>query len=106
MGTSQNLASDLYAVQDFIKQNPHQDWETVQESRPDYNPTTQWVSTKTPNPGWKSGDGANSDEWERKKMLHVDPKGRDRTSRIFLRLESLDLRPLCFGKQYDDCIGN
>lgn len=78
MDSTSNAASDLRAIQDLIKQNPHQDWENVQESRPDYNPTVQWSATKTPNPGWKIGDGANNDEWKKKNMLHVDPKARDR----------------------------
>lgn len=78
MGSIANPASSLRAIQDIIKENPHQDWDAVQASRPDYDPSSPWTSTKTPNPEWKAGDGASDTEWKRKTMLHVDPKGRDR----------------------------
>ena len=50
-----------------IKRNPHPDFKGVEASRPDWDAGRRFGYTKTPNPDWTWGDGANS--------LHAEGSG-------------------------------
>ncbi|RDW82924.1 flavo protein-like protein oxygenase [Coleophoma crateriformis] len=63
----------------LIKRNPHADFAAVQASRPDFAPNQVWTWSKTPNPAWEIGDGANPGaEWRGKEMVHIDPNAEGR----------------------------
>lgn len=53
-----------------VKRNPHPDFKKVEASRPDWDSSREWEFTKTKNPSWQLGDGAN-DGGECLKKNHV-----------------------------------
>jgi hypothetical protein len=70
-------APDKEAV---IKRNPHGNWDEVEASRPDYEPSSAWTVSKTPKPSWKAGDGATSEEWKKHKRIAIRPYEGGRTT--------------------------
>ena len=58
-----------------VKRNPHPDFKEVENSRPDWNQSDwNWTWTKTINPDWKFGDGANDGgECLKKEHVEIDP---------------------------------
>ncbi|KAI1340158.1 hypothetical protein F5Y15DRAFT_423180 [Xylariaceae sp. FL0016] len=79
-----------------IKRNPHADFAAVEASRPDFDHTKEWKFSKTPNPGWKVGDGASNDEWKKHKFVSIDPyeEGRDLVLNYKLMISATVPRPI------------
>ncbi|OJJ34895.1 hypothetical protein ASPWEDRAFT_51134 [Aspergillus wentii DTO 134E9] len=76
---------------------PHGDFEKIQASRPDFNQETQVTFTKSPNPQWKQGDGANDNgESLKKNHVEIDPyeEGRPSTSNYKLLISGIVPRPI------------
>jgi len=71
---------EAYDKEALVNRNPHANFAEVEASRPDYDPTSFWVPTKTPKPSWEPGDGASMNGWEGKSMVPIDPHGPDRTT--------------------------
>jgi hypothetical protein len=65
----------------LIKRNPHRDFPAVEASRPDYDHAASWSASKTPNPKWGPGDGANGPKtnWDGP-LVHIDPQEPGRTT--------------------------
>lgn len=81
--TAQIEAPDKEA---FVNRNPHRDFATVEASRPDYDPTSSWRPSKTPNPTWKFGDGANNNDWQSHDVLDIDPEDPTRSTNLNYKL--------------------
>jgi flavin reductase (DIM6/NTAB) family NADH-FMN oxidoreductase RutF len=58
----------------------------VEASREDYDPTASWRVSKTPNPRWKYGDGANTDEWTKHHSVDINPEDANRPSNLNYKL--------------------
>ncbi len=57
-----------------VKRNPHGNFKEVEGGRPDWHSDRQWEYSKTKNPDWKPGQGANDGgEWKKHKHVDIDP---------------------------------
>lgn len=70
----------------LVNRNPHGDFSAVQASRPDYDSSCQWKLTKTPNPTWTYGNGANNDAWRQQSSIEIDPDEPTRSSNLNYKL--------------------
>ncbi|KAI0473055.1 hypothetical protein GGR56DRAFT_652997 [Xylariaceae sp. FL0804] len=81
----------------LIQRNPHRDFAAVEAGRPDFDHSGRWTFSKTPNPGWKPGDGASSgDEWKRHRSVAIDPyeEGRPAVKNYKLMISATVPRPI------------
>ncbi|KAI0147265.1 hypothetical protein GGR57DRAFT_494008 [Xylariaceae sp. FL1272] len=83
-----------------IQRNPHGDFKSVEKSRPDWNASSSFRFTKTVNPSWKPGDGANQLNSGSASAPHVqiDPYEEGRPARLNYKLliSSIVPRPIGF----------
>lgn len=85
IGINQNKAAAMSAPleapdkESLINRNPHRDFAAVEASRVPYDHTASWTATKTPNPKWAPGDGANNSDWK-EEIVHIDPREPGRTT--------------------------
>jgi flavin reductase (DIM6/NTAB) family NADH-FMN oxidoreductase RutF len=89
----------MYDSEKTVKRNPHPDFKKVEASRPDWDSTTEWHYTKTKNPSWKAGDGANDNgESLKKNHVEIDPyaEGRPATFNYKLMISAIIPRPVGF----------
>lgn len=73
------------------------DFEKIQASRPDFRHDAEVTSTKSPNPTWKEGDGANDGgECLKKDHVEIDPHadGRPVGSNYKLLISGMVPRPI------------
>lgn len=83
----------------YVKRNPHPDFSKVEASRPDWDPKNEWHFTKTKQPGWKLGQGANDGgESLSKKHIEIDPyeEGRPAVFNYKLLISGIIPRPIGF----------
>ncbi|KND87984.1 Uncharacterized protein TOPH_07428 [Tolypocladium ophioglossoides CBS 100239] len=88
-------------MSDSINRSPHPDFNKVEASRPDWDETTRFRYTKTVDPAWKFGDGANrlqSAEDTHKKHIAIDPyeDGRPGAFNYKLLISAVVPRPIAF----------
>ncbi|KAF4964337.1 hypothetical protein FSARC_7704 [Fusarium sarcochroum] len=85
---------------DAIKRNPHPDFKKVEASRPEWDTASEFRYTKTVNPDWTFGDGANKLDKESgdKKHVAIDPHepGRAAGFNYKLLISSIVPRPIAF----------
>lgn len=77
----------------------HPDFDKVQASRPDWHEDSQFHLTKTPNPTWKLGDGANDGgESLTKEHVEINPyaEGRPSVFNYKLLISGITPRPIAF----------
>lgn len=82
-----------------VGRNPHPDFSKVEASRPDWDPNTEWHFTKTKQPGWKLGQGANDGGASlEKKHVEIDPyeDGRPAVFNYKLLISGIIPRPIGF----------
>lgn len=82
-----------------VGRNPHPDFASVQASRPDWEEKSQWHFTKTKDPNWKLGQGANDGGASlNKKHVEIDPyeEGRPATFNYKLLISGIIPRPIGF----------
>ena len=82
-----------------VKRNPHPDFKGVEASRPDWTPISEWNYTKTKEPDWKLGQGANDGgESVKKQHVEIDPyeKGRPAVFNYKLLISGIVPRPIGF----------
>lgn len=82
-----------------VKRNPHPDFKKVEASRPDWEEKSTWHFTKTKQPGWKLGQGANDGgESLKKKHVEIDPYevGRPAVFNYKLLISGIIPRPIGF----------
>lgn len=82
-----------------VRRNPHGNFKDVEASRPDWNTQDTWAFTKTKDPSWRPGQGAN-DGGECLKHGHVDidpyQDGRPATFNYKLLISAIIPRPIGF----------
>lgn len=90
------LPIEAFDKESLVNRNPHPDFNLVQSQRPNYDHDDSWHLTKTPNPDWKIGDGANSDHWKDKEFLSIDPSeaGRETVLNYKLMISATVPRPV------------
>lgn len=82
-----------------VKRNPHPDFNKVEASRPDWDIKNEWHFTKTKQPGWKLGQGANDGgKCLEKKHVEIDPyeEGRPAVFNYKLLISGIIPRPIGF----------
>lgn len=82
-----------------VKRNPHGNFKEVEAGRPDWRSEEKWAFTKTKQPEWKPGMGANDGgECLKKKHVEIDPyaEGRPATSNYKLLISGIVPRPIGF----------
>jgi len=82
-----------------VKRNPHGNFKEVEAGRPDWNEHTKWAFTKTKQPSWRPGDGANDGgESLKHEHIEIDPyaEGRPAVSNYKLLISSIVPRPIGF----------
>ena len=82
-----------------IQRNPHPDFKQVEASRPDWAASKGWDYTKTKEPGWKLGQGANDGgQCLEKKHVEIDPyeEGRSPANNYKLLISGIIPRPIGF----------
>ena len=82
-----------------VKRNPHPDFDTVEASRPDFDKSRPVTFTKTPQPDWKPGGGANDGgAGLQKKHVEIDPyqAGRPAVYNYKLLISGIVPRPIGF----------
>lgn len=83
----------------LVGRNRHPDFTKVQASRPDWEHTRSWHLTKTVDPDWKLGRGANDGgENLNKKHVAIDPyeDGRPAVFNYKLLISAIVPRPIGF----------
>ncbi|KAK7988169.1 hypothetical protein PG989_008484 [Apiospora arundinis] len=85
----------------LIKRNPHPDFKKVEDSRPDWDTSAAFHYTKTADPSWQFGGGANklhAEEAAGKKHVTIDPyePGRPAPFNYKLLISSIVPRPIGF----------
>ena len=96
VGTDQ---SHIAPTKNPIWHAAHRDLEKAQASRPDWHQDSQFHLTKTPNPAWKLGDGANDGgESLTKKHIEINPYevGRPSHFNYKLLISGIVPRPIGF----------
>lgn len=80
----------------LVDRNPHRNFAEVEAGRPDYKAGQHWQPSKTPNPKWRFGDGANDDEWTKHALITIDPNedGRPNNLNYKLMISSTVPRPV------------
>ncbi|KAI1798605.1 hypothetical protein F4811DRAFT_566306 [Daldinia bambusicola] len=84
-----------------IKRNPHPDFKKVEASRPDWDTGSQFRYTKTADPNWSFGSGANSQrpaDADARKHVCIDPyeAGRPPAFNYKLLISGVVPRPIGF----------
>lgn len=82
-----------------VKRNPHPDFNKAEADRPDWTERPEWHFTKTKQPGWKLGQGANDGgESLQKRHVEIDPyeQGRPAVFNYKLLISGIIPRPIGF----------
>lgn len=70
----------------LVQRNPYEDFAAVEATRPAYKSQAEWTLSKTPNPSWQPGDGANDDDWKNHKLISIDPHEEGRAIQLNYKL--------------------
>lgn len=94
-------ATEMMDAEAVIKRNPHPDFKKVEASRPDWNTDKSFTYTKTADPEWRPGQGANAlytDEDKQKAQIEIDPygEGRQPANNYKLLISAIVPRPVGF----------
>lgn len=91
-------AQERHDAEATIKRNPHGDFSKVQASRPDWDGSKHWQFSKTCDPEWKYGSGANDKSGLDKKHISIDPnaEGRPPVLNYKLLISGIVPRPIGF----------
>lgn len=92
------MASGKADAEAQIKRNPHPDFKKVEASRPDFDQNQSVQFSKTPQPDWKPGQGANNPSGLSKKHREIDPnaEGRPAVHNYKLLISGIVPRPIGF----------
>lgn len=97
---SSNQHNSMMDGEAAVKRNPHPDFKKVEASRPDWHERQpNWEFTKTKNPDWKLGGGANDGgEGVKKEHREIDPyaEGRPAVFNYKLLISAIIPRPIGF----------
>lgn len=92
------MAQSKHDAEATIKRNPHPDFSKVQASRPDWDQGRSWEFSKTVDPNWKYGGGANDKSGSSKEHVSIDPyqEGRPPVFNYKLMISGIIPRPIGF----------
>ena len=96
LGYGSNLTT---CTRKHVQRNPHGNFKDVEASRPDWRVQEKWDFTKTKNPEWKAGNGANDGgESLKHEHIEIDPyqDGRPATFNYKLLISAIVPRPIGF----------
>jgi len=82
-----------------LKRNPHPDFQTVENSRPDWDEQKSWTFTKAPDTNWSWGKGGNDGGASLKKdHVEINPyaEGRPKAYNYKLLISGIIPRPIGF----------
>ena len=82
-----------------VQRNPHPDFKEVEDSRPDWDANSHFHFTKTKQPGWSLGQGANDGGQSlEKNHLEINPyeEGRPAVFNYKLLISAIVPRPIGF----------
>jgi len=98
MGSDPQKAQEKHDAEVVIQRNPHGDFSKVQDSRPDFDHSKQWTFTKTADPSWDYGSGANDKSGLDKRHVEIDPYAEGREPRLNYKLliSAIVPRPIGF----------
>ncbi|KAF2119887.1 hypothetical protein BDV96DRAFT_566265 [Lophiotrema nucula] len=98
MSTTKDPSDQKLDAESTVKRNPHPDFKGVEASRPDFDQSSQFRFTKTPQPGWKPGEGANNPPPADAKHREIDPyeEGRPIIHNYKLLISGIVPRPVGF----------
>ncbi|CUM62463.1 uncharacterized protein PRCAT00000013001 [Priceomyces carsonii] len=87
-----------FGLENQVKRNPHKDFKKVEASRKPFDKDKRWEYSKTIDPDWRVGDGANESDWKQYKKLEIDPFGdtRDPVDNYKLLISAVTPRPIGF----------
>lgn len=54
----------------------YSEFKALVANRPQFDANAKYEVTQLPNPQWKLGQGANSDDWKQHKKVEFDPEQR------------------------------
>lgn len=76
----------------------HGNFKDVEASRPPFEEDVQYHLTKTVDPSWQPGTGANTSDWKQHKTVEIDPYGEGRaiTDNYKLLISGIVPRPIGF----------
>ncbi|KAH7303849.1 flavoprotein oxygenase [Stachybotrys elegans] len=96
MDNIRSLPIEAFDKESLVNRNPHKDFDSVQSQRPDYPLNHTSTYTKSPHPGWKIGDGANSNHWKNEEFISIDPaeEGRPEVLNYKLMISTTVPRPV------------
>lgn len=87
---------EAFDKEELVKRNPHPDFGLVESQRPEYQHGDSWIFTKSPNPTWSLGDGADGAAWKGRGHVHIDPheEGRPEVLNYKLMISATVPRPV------------
>lgn len=79
-------AQEKHDAEVVIQRNPHGDFGKVQASRPDWDHSRKFSYTKTADPEWQYGGGANDKSGNDREHVEIDPNAEGREPRLNYKL--------------------
>ena len=89
-------AQEMHDAEVVIQRNPHGDFSAVQASRPDWDHDKHWTYSKTADPKWEYGSGANDKSNIDKKHIEINPSEREPRLNYKLMISAIIPRPIGF----------
>ncbi|CAN3372772.1 hypothetical protein DIURU_004739 [Diutina rugosa] len=86
----------IYGAVRHLSRMTYSEFKASVAHRPEFDPTATFGLTKVPNPQWKLGQGANSDEWKRHKKVELDPAERAGPENYKTLISGVVPRPIAF----------
>lgn len=83
----------------LVRRNPHDDFKSIESSRPVFVKSSEFRFTQTPSPNWKPRDGSNDNgECLQKEHIAIDPhaEGRPSVYNYKLLISAIVPRPIGF----------
>ena len=92
------VSQEMHDAEVVIQRNPHGDFASVQDSRPDWDHNKHWTYTKVADPKWQYGSGANDKSGLDKNHVEIDPNepGREPRLNYKLLISGIIPRPIGF----------
>ena len=92
------VVQEKHDAEAVIQRNPHGNFTAVQDSRPDWDHSKHWAYTKTADPSWQYGSGANDKSDLEKDHVEIDPNepGREPRLNYKLLISGIIPRPIGF----------
>lgn len=92
------MVQQKHDAEQMVRRNPHPDFAKVQASRPDWDSERSWAFSKTKDPAWTYGSGANDKSGLAKQHVGIEPyeEGRPPVFNYKLLISGILPRPIGF----------